>query len=445
MEFTNLMPLLQSTLQTLESEGIRYCILRDGEDLGSLSEGGELDMLLDSRQIGDVRELLKRLGFVELPSWGHRPHHFFVAYMPESDGWLKLDVVTRLAYGRPSHNLDTDLGETCLSRRQLVNDIQIPSSEDEFVSLLFHCILDKRQFPARHCERLRTLRKQISDTESVSVELAKYMPLDLTWQRVAELIDAQQWQKLADYEQAAIAHFTSKHPIRIRYSDTRDRLLRKLNRSRNPGLSVAVLAPDGAGKSTLVKSIEESFFFATRKIYMGLYQKTEATGPKRRPAVRIPGVGFTKLMLTQWGRYLSARYHRARGRLVLFDRYTYDAFLPPSRKGRMSRLRRRLLGNACPGPDLIVLLNAPGSVLYARKKEHSPEKLEDQRQSYLAMQSFLPQMVVVDATEDPKSVCRKVTSIIWGRYSRRYDKGSRASHCRHGVVPVLDVNKRAAQ
>ena len=151
---------------------------------------------------------------------------------------------------------------------------------------------------------------------------------------------------------------------------------------------------------------------------MGLYQKGPSAARRR-----IPGLGFVSQLITQWWRYLAARYHQAHGRLVIFDRYTFDALLPPpQRLSRLGRLRRWLLAHACPAPDLVLVLDAPGEVLYARKGEHSVAFLEQQRQRYLELQSYLPQTIVVDATRGAEEVRREATVAIWGRYINRLSR-----------------------
>jgi thymidylate kinase len=111
---------------------------------------------------------------------------------------------------------------------------------------------------------------------------------------------------------------------------------------------------------------------------------------------------------------------RARGRFVIFDRYTYDALLPSRQPlSRWQRLRRWILAYACPAPDLIVMLDAPGEILFARKGEHSAEYLERHRQAYLNLRQRFPQMIVVDAARDAEDVRRAVTSHMWRGFAGR--------------------------
>jgi thymidylate kinase len=157
---------------------------------------------------------------------------------------------------------------------------------------------------------------------------------------------------------------------------------------------------------------------------MGLYQQ----GGKHGHGRRVSGLGLTGRLVTQWSRWLGARYHQARGRLVVFDRYAYDALLPPRRPtSRRGRVRRWLLGHACPHPDLVVVLDAPGEVLYERKGELSPAVLEAERVRYLELRRRLPEMVVIDATQEPNQVRRELVSLIWQRYQRRWGRAQGAS------------------
>jgi thymidylate kinase len=137
------------------------------------------------------------------------------------------------------------------------------------------------------------------------------------------------------------------------------------------------------------------------------------------------GLRFVNTMAEQWYRYGTSYYHIARGRLLLFDRYIYDGQLDASRKRSLkTRARRWLLSAAAPTPDLVVFLDAPGELLYARKGEHSPDILEQQRQHYLGLREHIPQMVVVDATRDAEQVRRTVTTLIWRSYAQHLRGGS---------------------
>lgn len=407
--------ILLNLFKIFDQEKITYCLLRDGDRLDLLARGGELDLLVQPAQFEQLCRLLARQGFVRLPDWGYAPHHFFVAYDQAQDSWFKLDVVTEIAYGQPLHVLHTELAQHCLATRQRRGETYLPAPECELIALLLHCVLDKATITPIRGERLQALRHAVVDEQRLAALLAEYWQPGAHWLQLAGYIEQGDWGALLAERSALLQRLQQRDRFGVAYRQITKRLSRKLNgwlTARRPeSLSVAVLAPDGAGKSTLVDGLKKSFYFPVRTIYMGLYQK----GRKR---LRIPGLAGRLLM--QWERYLRGRLHQLRRRLVIFDRYSYDALLPSRQQNdALKQWRRWLLAYSCPAPDLVIFLDAPGELLYARKGEHSAAILEQQRQGYLALRAHVPQMVVVDAARDPGEVRREVTALIWRSYLER--------------------------
>lgn len=194
--------------------------------------------------------------------------------------------------------------------------------------------------------------------------------------------------------------FTSETPARLSFINAR------LGRC---GLGVALLAPDGAGKSSMTVQLAQSLPLDVRVVYLGLFPRSVQ---QRRG---LPGVGTARRLIQVWRTWLEALTHQRRGGLVLFDRYPYDALLPGA-EGPAERVWRWVLGHALPPPDLTIVLDAPGTVLHARSGEHDAATLERQRQGYLALARRLPRTVVVDASGDRETARRAVTGAIWDCY-----------------------------
>lgn len=412
--------LFLSTFQQLEQAEIRYCLMRDGDQIATLDEQQEVDLLVAHDQFQQLQRLLIRLGFVALPSWGHAPHHFFVLYDEMGDQWLKLDVVTEVAYGHPYHIMYTDLATDCLKKRQWRDGIFVPTAECEVITLLLHCVLDKGYFAPHRRQRLQTLCNEVRDEPYLTKLVQRFWQPTMTWPEVVAFIHSENWDGLLAMRQRVSQHLAKNQQLILAARKIKQRSFRKLNNwwhARRPrSITVAILAPDGAGKSTLVAGIQQSFYFPVYTTYMGLYQKNSA----KKATTKAPGIGFLSRLAMQWQRYGKARYQQVRRKLVIFDRYTYDALLPARTPlSRLQQWRRWLLAHACPAPDLVIFLDAPGEMLYARKGEHSASILEEQRQFYLSLRSRLPQMVVIDATQNADLVRRRVTAQIWRSYLRR--------------------------
>jgi len=87
--------------KALNQRQIKYCLLRGMAELSEDLPRKEVDLLLLSDHLPEFANTVFRLGFFPIPSWGHAPHYFFVAFDKQSDAWLKLDVVIDLVYGKP--------------------------------------------------------------------------------------------------------------------------------------------------------------------------------------------------------------------------------------------------------------------------------------------------------------------------------------------------------
>ena len=166
--------LLYNVLGELDAQGIQHCLLRDGDQADRSARRREVDLLVDEADLGRLRTTLGRFGFVRLRAWGHQPHHFFVAYLENRDAWLTLDVVTKIAYGSPTRSLATELSVNCLAHRECRGAAYLPSPEDEVITLLLHCVLDKACFADARRQRLQSLRRQVVRETYLSELLDRY-------------------------------------------------------------------------------------------------------------------------------------------------------------------------------------------------------------------------------------------------------------------------------
>ena len=405
-------PFAGAVFRAMDLAGVRWCLLRGTEDLARPS--GDVDLLVASHDIDSLWRAIAPLGFARLPAWGFASHRFYLGYDAATDAWLKLDVVTELAFG-PCFSLRTDAAAGCLRRRRRRGGVAVLDDADAFWCLLLHRLLDKRDVGPAASE-LRRLAGASGCAESPLAREVERIAGDGSV--AARLLDAAHrgaWGELVAHGAGLERAWRRSRRGEVWRRRTAGRLARRaspLVRSRR-GMTVALVGPDGAGKSSAAAAIARSFPLPARTVYM-------SPATTLRPAALPRGAGLAVLIAAQLGRWGRGLWHRLHGRLVLFDRYAFDALLPARWPlGRMGRLRRRLLGHACPPPQLTVVLDAPGDLLFARAGEHDPAVLETERGAWLRLAQRRATATVIDATREPDRVHSDVTAAIWAAYRRR--------------------------
>lgn len=209
---------------------------------------------------------------------------------------------------------------------------------------------------------------------------------------------------------------------------------------RPTGLWVVFIGPDGSGKSTMLRRVAAEIGPALRGTrIVHLRARLRADG-NNRPVVDPHGrpprgvaLSLAQLLLNAircWlGYWARVRPALVRSTFVGFDRYYHDVLVDPRRyRYGGPRWLARLTCACVPNPDLWILLDAPASVIRARKDEISLAEIERQRLLYRELVAHLLGGHVVDASRAPDEVAHSVARIIIhflaARTARRFALGS---------------------
>lgn len=222
--------------------------------------------------------------------------------------------------------------------------------------------------------------------------------------------------------------------------------------------TVAVIGPDGAGKTTVTRRLASSFPLPIKYLYMGymsinsdptnrmlpttwlarrirraLTVQSDPPGPldprvldapmPRNPLRRVARtiksfLGLANKLAEEWYRQGLVWYYRSRGSVVIFDRhyfvdyYAYDIKPTNAERTLARRIHGYLLDRIYPKPDLVILLDAPAELLFNRKAEGTVELLELRRRDYLEIAEHVPHYVIVDASQPIDAVARDVQERI---------------------------------
>lgn len=208
----------------------------------------------------------------------------------------------------------------------------------------------------------------------------------------------------------------------------------------NPvGMSIAILAPDGGGKSTIISQLTDScsgsFDVSYKYFRPGLFKnvgqyKPNATPESKdnpNPHGKKPN-GLLKSFIRFFiynvdflvGYFLIVWSAKIKRKLVIFDRYYYDYFADIYRYHySFPKFVPRLFLFMIPSPDLTFILDAPAEVLFERKKELPIEELKRQREAFLKFAHNRKNVIVIDANRPIKDVVTDVTSKILRSKNKR--------------------------
>lgn len=413
-----LAPSLELLFEQFAQAGIRYVVLRGADELLAGKTDGDIDLLIDPRSYQAANNLLKQLGFLRLERWGYAPHTFYVQY-DQQVGWIKLDIVTALAYDKPIAVIETDLVQQTLAHRCAYGPIFTPAAEEAFISLWLHCLLDVGDVEAKYQQQLRQLALQIQDEKRIQVYIDRYSAAEYPWPILRQLLDRNDWSLIPRIAERTKRKLTRSKMLSTQLQRIRGRAQRKFNKIARTwgrqGLIVAFLAPDGAGKTTVIKALHQQRLLDSKQLYMGTNPQ-HAEFPLTRMLARWRKAAWAKPLwsvstqLEQLWRYRRALRYRQQGKIVLCDRYPSAAL----RAHASNKPWQQAIGK----PDLLIYLDAPAEVLQPRKQQHTREQLELQRQVFECLLAEAGNYIRVDASQDPHEVQHKVLNIIWQHYQQ---------------------------
>lgn len=414
----------------LELSGIPYVTVGDARRY-PLLVAGDVDLVFDQPQVDRatrlVRTFARRHGLYVAQILRHEHTAYYVCLAWFAEGRLqvlKLDYCGdylrharrllpsgQLLEGRAKHIYDHKTGAS----------FTVPSMGNAFLYYLMKR-LDKQRF-----------------SEDVTAYLSELWALDALACRTAFLIT---WPEHAIPDLVTLLQATGQaaseaarrlreqlhraRPVLVRdwFLDQR----RKVSRFVRPtGLFMAVVGPDGAGKSSVIAATVSQVGELFRRQQLDhmrpgvLPQRERSRGPVTDPHSRPPYGGAASVLKLGYlvadyilGFPLKIRVALARTTLVVFDRYYHDVIADPQRwrYGGPPKLPAAL-GGLVPVPDISLVLDAPAEVIHARKKEVSIEACRQQIAAYRSVAEADSRNSLIDASSPLTAVVEQgVTAVI---------------------------------
>lgn len=297
--------------------------------------------------------------------------------------------------------------EQLLQDRQPYRSLFVPAPAIEFGYLLAKALIKKKPLEP-YLPRLRDLWLAAPErAEKIFISLVGGSPGELkAWFDQPAI----KWEEQLRPRIHAKTRFGPVNLIKESFRAVR-RILRPV------GMRIAILGPDGVGKSTLIAQLCLPCFRRVKQFHFrpGVLGKN-SPGTVTQPHAQVPRSRTASLAKTiyyfvdHWlghlGRTLPAKI---RNELVVFDRSFEDVFVDPKRY-RLSGAEGlgRGLNRLLPKPELTIILDADPEIVHARKPELSIAELQRQRDILRTLATRQPRCVVIAASQSPEAVARAV-------------------------------------
>ena len=421
----------------MNSNGIRYAVLRNYECLPESCGGSDLDIFVSSNDITKLGEILSKVSNsldASLVSYTASNTCPKLCYLNTKEG-IQMDIfvgaITYKAYVIVSE-------ETIEENTRIYNGIKVLDDSLGNIIAFIKEILNNGKCKDKYIVPI-TENKEKYDKNNLAKNLTAFDDkfIDTLYESIKNDKIKESILVLTALGRKGIRHKSSKN-----ISTFLSKILRLF---KQPGYTIAVLGTDGSGKSFIINSItpvlNEAFhngiryehmrpnYLPSLAVAMGKKKADEPTAVCSNPHGSKPS-GFigSLIRLTYywidytWGYFKKVFLDKAfKTHVWLFDRYYYDYYID-QRRARLNLPSWiiKLYGLFVPAPDLTICLGGDPEKIYARKPETSFEEVKRQTEVLKEFASTHKKAVWVDTTTTPEESIKAAMDAIVKMMSKRF-------------------------
>ena len=424
---------LAAVFDTLNQAGIPWLVLRNYQGLPDDNRSKDVDIAVHPRQFGRAERAidarLRAMGYRRkqlcIMQWGR-----LISYYADLDGVptsIKIDLMDgfswRVAAIFGFEKLAPDMRD--------LGAIFAPGVVDDAVMLWVKPLMTGGFTKAAYVDRIREVFASHPDEfRRVLHRLFSANLAERAWSHLqAGDFDALLPMKRKLSWNAWWREIRSR-PFASVWAASKYVLFELLRRSQRPPASfLAVLGPDGVGKTTFIEALRAGLaelqakdlddiivqHFRPRVFpnIQALLRRGDGPvdGQTSVPHEAPPAGTLSSLVRITyywldyiWGYWARMRRQSVAGRTVVYDRYIYDFQVDPkrSRFGLPQWVIKRFVALA-PKPDMVIFLDAEPEVIFARKQELQPPEIERQLLEYRALCAAQPDKFLrLDASLPPE-------------------------------------------
>lgn len=435
---------LRPLFKRLNDAKIRYCVVRNFEQLPDSTGGSDVDMWVHKDDLLYCERLLKETSVaVDMPLvsfYGH-PTQYKVCYMGVSDG-VQLDIFKGDIYW---DNKIMFSGTSIEKNTIMFNGVKVLNEEFMDVMSVLKEFIYTKDCKQRYIDKI--YKSSLYSDEYLKQYLDKFSDDFLLFfsKCLKEHTINENLHDLAEKARNNISKDGALSTFRFKFSKLK-RLLKK------PGYVICVEGTDGSGKSFIIENIEPMLngafhnkvtynhlrpnFFPDIAVLLGRRKANNTVQVVSNPHESKPSGFFSSLfrvsyyMLDYTIGYLYSvfphiytRYH-----VFIFDRYFYDYFFDQRRSHvNLPGFIYKIFGLFVPSPDITLCLGGDPQKIYNRKPETSLEEVTRQTYKLKAFCKNRRNTFWIDTTQSPQESIQQAMNSIISVMSRRFEGTSYTS------------------
>jgi thymidylate kinase len=416
----------------LDKSKTRYCVLHSWQTLPD-ELPSDLDIAVhpeDRAKLGVAFRRLSEDDFLPIQLINHNVNGYYFVFCWHSGKALRTAAVD-VIFEHRRRGLITAGGAEVTATRVQCGEFWVASPAVEF-SYLLQKKAAKGEVRPEQAHRLRELVVLLgrSRAEEIAREI---FPARWSQDLVSACLDGTLPEILPRAQKLSWVTALTRHPVKL-LQYLAGEAMRVLKRWRSPnGVLVAILGPDGVGKSSVIASLHDqigSAFWGERYFHWRpqFFARRRPAAPVTNPHAKPPrgslvsSVYLTAFLVDYWlGYAFLLRQLKPRSCFLLFDRYFYDVLVDPKRMryggpAWLARLYSRLV----PSPDLVVVLDADTETILARKAEVPPDEVSRQREAFRRLPVEPSRLRIINTKETREEVAYQVAATIAEYMSRRF-------------------------
>ncbi len=440
--------------KTLEKENIRYFVLRNYKKLPEGNDSKDVDIVIDPKDIKKADVIVRQV-YDDNGLEYYDEARFDKLRCTHGMSWEnKTGIHIDLICGYRVRGYEIYTFDELYSHATKYKDFYVLGGFMDGLMVLIYKLFGYKKPVLKERYREEIFDSYTNNKDEFRAEIIKLLGRELSI-KVIDDISEKRFDNIIEYSSQITKRLIKYAKKKYRFKSLRGHLHflwqkfdRVILRYRKHKRVLAVLGPDGVGKTTFIDALIEqlNLYYVSdledRKVDVYHFRPTilpnlgeigekakvmeqdkDFTNPHRqKPANPVSSffrIAYYSLdYIVGWQKIV--RKNVKYDQITLFDRYSYDFIIDPRRtRLRLPKWIRKFFARITPQPGIVFILEADADVIFSRKKELPKEEIERQLKEYKLLAQSNKRFVMINTEKQPYEMADEAVKIVLEKYAKQ--------------------------